>query len=61
VIGKTDAGGDNVADRPVSVADLYATICEGLGISHTKENISPEGRPIRLVDKGGTPISELVG
>ena len=61
VIGKTDAGGDAIADRPVSVADLYATICEGLGISHKKENISPEGRPIGLVDKGGTPISELVG
>jgi hypothetical protein len=60
VIGKTDAGGDAVADRPVTVADFYATICEGLGISHKKENVSPEGRPIGLVDKGGTPISELV-
>jgi hypothetical protein len=61
VIGKTDAGGEAVADRPVTVADLYATICEGLGIDHTQENVSPEGRPIGLVDKGGKPISELVG
>ena len=60
-IGKTDAGGEAVADRPVTVADLYATICEGLGIDHTQENVSPEGRPIGLVDKGGKPISELVG
>ena len=61
VIGKTDAGGDEVADRPVSVADLYATICTALGVKHTKENISPEGRPIPLVDRAGKPIAELVG
>jgi uncharacterized protein (DUF1501 family) len=61
VIGKTNAGGEEVADRPVKVADLYATICEGLGIDHTKENVSPEGRPIGLVDKEGQPIAELVG
>ena len=28
---------------------------------HTKENISPEGRPIALVDRDGKPIAELVG
>lgn len=61
VIGKTDAGGEAVADRPVTVADLYATICRGLGIDHLKENVSPEGRPIGIVDRGGTPIQELVG
>jgi hypothetical protein len=61
VIGKTDAGGDAVADRPVNVADLYATITEALGVKHTKENISPEGRPIPLVDRKGKPISELIG
>jgi Protein of unknown function (DUF1501) len=61
VIGKTDAGGDAVADRPVTVADFYATITEALGVKHTKENISPEGRPIPLVDRAGKPIAELVG
>jgi hypothetical protein len=61
VIGKTDAGGDAVADRPVTVADLYATITEALGVKHTKENISPEGRPISIVDRAGKPIAELVG
>lgn len=61
VIGKTDAGGDAVADRPVNVADLYATITEALGVKHTKENISPEGRPIPLVDRKGKPIAELIG
>ncbi|HWB11422.1 MAG TPA: DUF1501 domain-containing protein [Pirellulales bacterium] len=61
VIGKTSPDAMEVADRPVSVADLYATICAALGIDYKKENISPEGRPIPLVDRGGTPIKELVG
>jgi uncharacterized protein (DUF1501 family) len=61
VIGQTDAGGEKVADRPVGVADLYATICAGLRIDHTKENMSPGGRPIPIVDREGSPIQELVG
>jgi uncharacterized protein (DUF1501 family) len=61
VIGKTDAGGEAVADRPVNVADLYATITEALGVKHTKDNISPEGRPIPIVDRAGKPIAELLG
>jgi hypothetical protein len=60
-IGKTSAGGDEVADRPVKVPDLYATICTALGVQPTKENISPEGRPISLVDKSGQAIAELIG
>jgi hypothetical protein len=61
VIGKTEKDGNAVADRPVSVADLYATIYAALGISPGKENVSPEGRPIPIVDRGGKPIRELVG
>ena len=61
VLGKSSPDGQEVADRPVGVADLYATICAALGVDHRKENISPEGRPIPLVERGGTPIAELVG
>ncbi|MGI8982562.1 MAG: DUF1501 domain-containing protein [Pirellulaceae bacterium] len=60
VIGKTDAGGEAVADRPVTVAELYATFCSALGIDPKKENISPEGRPIGLVDRGADPVKELI-
>ena len=60
-IGNTGPDGMEVKDRPVSVADLYATICKSLGVDPTKENNTPEGRPIGFVDKGGSPISELVG
>jgi hypothetical protein len=60
VIGSTDAGGEKVKDRPVTPPDLLATVCRGLGIDHTKENITPIGRPITIVEKGGEPITELV-
>lgn len=61
VVGSTTASGEEVQDRPVKTADLYATILSALGIDPTSENVSPEGRPIAIVDKGGKPIQELVG
>jgi hypothetical protein len=57
VIGSTDAGGATVADRPVSVPDLFRTICHGLHIDADHENMSSIGRPIRIVD-GGEVVSE---
>jgi hypothetical protein len=60
VIGSTDAGGETVKDRPVTPPDLLATICATLGIDHEKENITPIGRPITIVEKGGEPIRELL-
>ena len=58
VIGKTSKEGTEVADRPVSVADLFCTWCHALKIDPRKENMSPLGRPIKLVD-GGSPVSEF--
>jgi uncharacterized protein (DUF1501 family) len=60
VVGSTTADGQEVKDRRVNLADWYATICTALGIDPAKENISPEGRPISLVDREGTPIRELI-
>ena len=60
VIGKTDAGGEEVTDRPVTVNDLFRTIYTTLGIDADHENMSRIGRPIKLVD-GGEVIRELVG
>ena len=59
--GKTSPDGNEVAEGKASVSDLYATICRAVGINHNKENLSPEGRPIPLVDRGGKPIEALVG
>jgi uncharacterized protein (DUF1501 family) len=58
VIGRTDPAGVDVADRPVTVPDLFATFCRSLGIDPAVENRAPAGRPIKLVD-GGTEVAEL--
>jgi hypothetical protein len=61
VVGKTSADGTTVAERPVTVPDLLATVCRGLGIDPMKQNVSNVGRPIRVVDPSAKPISEIVG
>ncbi|HUG68095.1 MAG TPA: DUF1501 domain-containing protein [Pirellulaceae bacterium] len=61
VIGDTGKDGVRVVDRPVTTKDFYATICSALGIDPDGENISTEGRPIRVVDEGGQPIKALIG
>ena len=52
VIGKTTAGGGDVADDPVKVNDLLRTDCHSLKIDADQENMSAAGRPIRVVDDG---------
>ena len=52
VIGKTDKEG--ASGRPTgrsTAQDFLATVCELLGIDHTKENETPSGRPIQIVEK----------
>jgi hypothetical protein len=61
VYGRTTPDGTQVADQKTSVPDFLATICAALGIDPMKQNLSNVGRPIRLVDKVGTPIREIVG
>jgi uncharacterized protein (DUF1501 family) len=58
VIGATSADGTTVTDRPVGVADLFCTFCHALGINPRKENQTPQGRPIKIVD-AGQPVKEL--
>jgi hypothetical protein len=58
VIGATSDGGNDVTQRPVGVADLFCTFCRALNIDPRKENTTPIGRPIRLVD-GGEAVREL--
>jgi hypothetical protein len=60
VIGKIDASGSTITDRPVLVTDLFRTIYHALGIDADYENIGPLGRPIKLVD-GGSVVRELFG
>ena len=59
VIGKTDPKGEAPADRPITPSDLAATIYTSLGIDPNGQFETPDGQPIRLVDKGHA-IPELI-
>src|SRR5262245_4061356 len=58
VLGSTTADGTTVRDRPVTVPDLFCTFCHALKINPRKENLSTEGRPLKIVD-GGKAVKEL--
>ncbi len=64
VVGSSDDHGYNVADRVVSMGDLYATVYKALGVDWTKEIMSPIGRPIKIAnslgDTTGEPVKELL-
>jgi hypothetical protein len=59
--GKTSKDGMTVEEKPTTVPDFLATVMQALGIDPEKQNNSNVGRPIRLVDKPGKPIKEIVG
>ncbi len=52
VIGATDKDGMEVKENPVTVPDLYATLCKSMGIDDSQYNSSPLGRPLRITDHG---------
>ena len=60
VIGDTGPDGASIKERPVSVPQFLATICQALGIDHTKQNISNVGRPIRIVAPGTQAVREAL-
>ena len=60
VIGRTDATGSAIVDRPVTAADLLRTVSHALGVDADHEHISPLGRPLKVVD-GGEVVSEAFG
>ena len=64
VVGASDAQGSYVADRPVSIGDVYATVYKAMGIDWEKTYMSPIGRPVYIAngfnDTPGTPLKELI-
>jgi hypothetical protein len=58
VLGASTLDGTSVKERPVTVPDLFCTFCQALKINPRKENLSTEGRPLKIVD-GGKALKEL--
>ena len=60
MLGATDDFGYNIAEDPISVHDLHATMLHLLGIEHTKFTYRFEGRDYRLTDIHGELVKALV-
>ena len=64
VVGASDERGAYVAERMVTIGDLFATVYKALGIDWTKTYLGPGRRPIYIAnaigDKQGQPIHELI-
>lgn len=58
VHGKSDATGNHVQEKPVTMPDCNATIAQAMGIDLGQIEHSPSGRPFTVADKG-KPVVEL--
>jgi hypothetical protein len=52
VVGATDRLGVEVAERPITVPDLFCTFCQALNIDPRREKQSNVGRPLQIVETG---------
>lgn len=59
VVGKTDGEGATVVEQKTTSPDFLATVCELMGIDHTKKNETPTGRPVDIVYKP-QPFTKLI-
>jgi hypothetical protein len=58
--GKTDEFSYNIAENPVHIHDLQATILRCLGIDHERLTFRYQGRDHRLTDIGGRVVTEIL-
>jgi hypothetical protein len=58
--GRTDDFSYNVAENPVNVHDLQATVLRLLGVDHTRLTYRFQGRDYRLTDVHGEVIEGLL-
>jgi uncharacterized protein (DUF1501 family) len=57
VIGASDRTGSEPRDRPVTPAEIAASVYKGLGIDLNTRLPGPDGRPLLLVE--AQPVDEL--
>lgn len=59
-IGATDDLGWNVAEDPVHINDLHATLLHLFGLDHLKLTYRFQGRDFRLTDVGGKVVKKML-
>ena len=59
VVGQSDDQGGYVIDRPVRPADVAATIYQAVGVDPARHLMTPENRPVAILDEGAA-ITELL-
>ncbi len=60
VYGATDEFGYNIAENPIHIHDLHATILHLLGIDHQRLTFKYQGRQFRLTDVHGNVVHEII-
>jgi hypothetical protein len=58
--GQSDEIGYNVAENPVHVHDLQATVLHQLGLEHTRLTFRFQGRDFRLTDVHGRVVGDIL-
>ena len=58
--GETDPWCYNIAENPVHIHDLHATILHLLGIDHERLTFKYQGRRFRLTDIAGQVVDGLL-
>jgi Protein of unknown function (DUF1501) len=58
--GSTDEVGYKAVDKPHYISDLQSTILHQMGIDHKKMMISVNSRPVRLVEEGFGPMTDIL-
>ncbi len=58
--GQTDDYGYNIAEHPVHIHDLHATMLHALGIDHERLTYKHQGRHYRLTDVHGQVVRQLL-
>lgn len=60
VYGSSDEVGMNVAENPVHVHDLHATVLHLMGLNHQKLTYRYSGRDFRLTDVFGNVVKDII-
>jgi hypothetical protein len=59
VIGATETDGGAIRERPVTPADLAATLFRYFGVPQDTSYLDNQGRPRVVIENDGRPLPEL--